>query len=388
MPDAPRPGLELLIRRSSPGQPAFELKVLPADRAFLRLRPRARRDAVAEVNEVEEGGRRIWMLRLRDGGEILRMSEHELEVWRRMDGRHTIQELALILVVQFGRFDFDEIRRLLARLRALGLVEEVQAGLFRRREGERQGRVRGWAEAIATFDHRFEEVDALFARLHRPLRRILGPRALPALAALGLTSLAAHLALRLGGVLDLSALPLGVRVAGVLLLLPACMVLHELAHGLACKAHGRRVKALGLTLQDYLLPSMYVDVTDIFMASRRARVVVDLAGPLANLLLAAPCWGLAVALPPGPARGVLVLLADLHVGLAIFTAWPFHPLVEDGAQALGELLKTPLLRRRAWDLLRGRVLEAGERRAAVIYLAGLLLTALILAAALMAARTG
>jgi hypothetical protein len=49
----------------------------------------------------------------------------------------------------------------------------------------------------------------------------------------------------------------------------------------------RRVREFGFTMLHGFIPTFYVDVTDIFMASRRARIVNALSGPLVHLFLAA-----------------------------------------------------------------------------------------------------
>lgn len=347
-----RPGLELLIRRSGPDGTGFELKVLPADRAFLKLRPRARVEAVAEVNALDEATGRVHIVRLHEGEVHLRLTESEYGIWRRMDGKHSIQDLATAMVFEYGRYDFDEIRRCLARLRAMGLVHEHESRLLRTRGGLAGERARSLARAFAEFDHRWVEVDAGFARLHRRLRPLFSRRAPLPWALVGAAGLLAWMVARVTG--TLTAAPLGpwAWALAFALALPLFMAVHEVAHGLACKANGRRVKAVGFTLHDYLLPSLYVDVTDMYMSSRRARIAVDLAGPLSNLVIASLATGVALALPPVAFRATLVLVADVNVALALFTAWPFHGFQEDGYQALSESLRTTLLRSRSWARVR------------------------------------
>lgn len=237
--------------------------------------------------------------------------------------------------------------------------------------------------ALAEYDRRWEGVDPSFSRLHRRLRPLLTRRAMFLHLVLGLIGAGLYLANRWTGAMTALVLPLWAWLLLFLALTPLFMVLHEIAHGLACKAHGRRVRAVGITVLDYVLPSLYVDVTDMYMASRAGRIVVDLAGPLANLLLAALAT-LAALLVGDPWVGaVLVVIADVNLALALFTAWPFHGLQEDGYEALSELLRTTLLRRRAGALLQAAVGRAPAgieipRAAALVYLVGLVLTWVVL----------
>jgi len=49
------------------------------------------------------------------------------------------------------------------------------------------------------------------------------------------------------------------------------LAVHQIVHGLACVHYGRRVREFGSTFLHGFVPTFYVDVTDIFMTSRRAR---------------------------------------------------------------------------------------------------------------------
>ncbi|RME22538.1 MAG: PqqD family protein, partial [Deltaproteobacteria bacterium] len=168
-------GLELLIRTRGPdGQDSIEIKVYRPDRAFLRMRPVRRADLRIDENVIDEEGGRVHVLHLVDSGRHLQLSESEYAVWRRMDGRHSIQDLAAALVIEYGRFDFDEIRRTLGRLRGAGLIDERPPGVIRHRDVDTGRPVRSLARRIMELDLRREGVDGLFSALHRPLRPLFG----------------------------------------------------------------------------------------------------------------------------------------------------------------------------------------------------------------------
>src|SRR5262249_56371434 len=76
----------------------------------------------------------------------------------------------------------------------------------------------------------------------------------------------------------------------------ASVALHQFVHGLACIHYRRRVREFGFTFLHGFVPTFYIDVTDIFMANRRARVVTAVPGaPLPPDLPAR-----ALLLPPPP----------------------------------------------------------------------------------------
>lgn len=349
-------GLELLIRkRGAEGAGGFEIKVYRSDRAFLRLRPVQRAGLPMEIRRLDEVTGVVYVVHLPTLDRHVRLTRAELDVFSRMDGQHTVQDLAAQLVFAHGRFDFDEIRRTLGKLRGAGMVEVHRPQALRTRVLPGGDRVQSLARRLATYDRRWEEVDPLFARLYRWLRPLFSRWALPLEVLLALVGAGLYLALRWTGGLPGHGLPLWAWALLFLALTPAMMTLHELAHGVATKAHGRRVRAVGLTLLDGVVPSLYVDVTDMYMSTRRGRIVVALAGPLANAVLAAVFTLASLLAGEGILGGLLVVLADVNLALALFTAWPFHPLPEDGYEALSEGWRLTLLRERAWDWLRSRL---------------------------------
>jgi len=136
---------------------------------------------------------------------------------------------------------------------------------------------------------------------------------------------------------------------------------HELGHALAVRHYGRRVRRLGLVLY-YLLPCAYVDSTDMVMAPRRAKVVVDAAGAAAGLSLAGVAGLIAYVSPEGSIIGSLAVKAA--------TVWVFQnlfqllPILElDGYYILVDTLDVPLLRQRAMSYARTRLFRRVRSRA-------------------------
>ena len=62
---------------------------------------------------------------------------------------------------------------------------------------------------------------------------------------------------------------------------------HQLIHGLALDALRPAGAEFGFTFLHGFMPTFYVDVTDIFMGSRGARIVTAVSGPLVHLVLGA-----------------------------------------------------------------------------------------------------
>jgi putative peptide zinc metalloprotease protein len=121
------------------------------------------------------------------------------------------------------------------------------------------------------------------------------------------------------------------------------VVNHQVIHALACVHHGRRVREFGFTILHGFIPTFYADVTDIFMASRRARVVNALAGPLFHLFLGSLCLWMATMLSPGLIQGFLVASAILQLQSFFVSLYPFCFLEMDGYHILVEWLGLPTL---------------------------------------------
>ena len=128
---------------------------------------------------------------------------------------------------------------------------------------------------------------------------------------------------------------------------------HQVIHALACVHHRRRVREFGFTILHGFIPTFYADVTDIFMASRRARVVNAVAGPLFHLFLGAFCFWIAAMLSPGLFQGFLVASAILQLQSFFISLYPFCFLEMDGYHILVEWLGIPTLNDDAVRFVRG-----------------------------------
>ena len=121
------------------------------------------------------------------------------------------------------------------------------------------------------------------------------------------------------------------------------VVNHQVIHALACVHYGRRVREFGFTILHGFIPTFYADVTDLFMASRRARIVNAVSGPLFHLVVGALCLWIATMLSPGLIQGFLVASAILQLQSFFISLYPFCFLEMDGYHVLVEWLGLPTL---------------------------------------------
>ncbi|WP_139926285.1 hypothetical protein [Hymenobacter sp. DG01] len=139
-------------------------------------------------------------------------------------------------------------------------------------------------------------------------------------------------------------------------LLYGSILLHEAGHIAACARLGIRHGGIGFGFYGYVFPVLYADITGIWQATRAQRMIANLGGIYAQLLLST---GLALAYlgTPQPA----LLLASTSI--AISAAWQFNPFIRrDGYWMLADLTNTPNLLSKASRTVKQAFTRASVRR--------------------------
>jgi putative peptide zinc metalloprotease protein len=351
--------LEFLTRTA--GEAGFKLYEVQSSQAYLLFKPERLPQSEWELTPQPRSpdGSRNYMLKSLRRDRYLLLGPREYFLWERFDGRHSLDDIARAFHFEFGAFDYFVIRQFLAKLYSAGLLGEFQASDLRRSLAGRQGC--RWARTLNRLlkakDHisfRIINADLYCSGIYnRGGFLLFHPLAFTATVAL--TVLAVIAAIRLSTrakeiTLGLAAWPL-LSTCVILAALLAVSMLHVLLHALACKAYGRKVRAIGFFLLQGILPSFYADVTDIFMSSRRARVIVDLAGPMAEVFFGSLAFLGAYGSGPGLAQSLLFGAGLLLWESALLNIYPFSFLEMDGYNILADLLAMPALRRQALAFL-------------------------------------
>src|SRR4051812_17556849 len=119
MNDKAKPELELLIRApgSSPGSSgAFVTKRFIANQVALTVRPKRIGDECFEaVAQSRKDLKVSYVVRHLESERYLFLSEEEYFLWQKMDGFHTLRDVATAYFLKFGSFDFRKIQRFLER---------------------------------------------------------------------------------------------------------------------------------------------------------------------------------------------------------------------------------------------------------------------------------
>jgi putative peptide zinc metalloprotease protein len=363
--------IEFLTRKD--GEPQFSVQAIESSQAYLRFKPVRLPESEWELTPQPRGpgGTPTYILKSSRSDRYLLLTPAELFLWERLDGGHSMSDLAREFFFEFGSFDFAVIRQFFSKLHQAKLLGVPSVSTLRRHLASRRGRwwarllerVLGFLERIS---FRTVHADRFCSALYRRGGFLLvNPVAFG--VSMVLTALAILAVIRLAPEAKQIAtlvgrhpwLTTGLMVATVVMV----STVHVLIHALACKAYGRNVREVGFFLLQGVLPTFYADVTDIFMASRKARVMVAMAGPMVDIVVGALAFIGAVWVGPGLGRALLFSVGVLEWETALLNLYPFNFLELDGYHILTDLVAMPTLRPQAWKLLPAlpRRLSRGKR---------------------------
>ncbi|MGH7319680.1 MAG: M50 family metallopeptidase [Candidatus Rokuibacteriota bacterium] len=356
--------LELLIRADDE---SFEVREVPSSAAWLGMRPQRPEAGAWELAELSSrvDRQRRFVLKNTRTERFLMLSEPERFLWDRMDGQTSLQDLATAYVLQYGAFDFDLIPGLIGKLQRAELLTFQPSSALRRALARKRGwrAVHALERGLTTLEHvtvSSRRVQPLFERLYRAGGCLLFTRT-ALLACLSLGVVGAVAGVWLWRDLDDVARGLGARPLAAIVVVKLCflatLALHQVVHALACVHYGRRVREFGFTFLHGFVPTFYVDVTDIFMASRRARIVTALAGTLVHLVLGALWFVLAATSPPGFVQAFAAASGMIQWQAFVIALYPCCFIEMDGYHILVDVLGAPTLKHDAiayvGSLLRG-----------------------------------
>jgi putative peptide zinc metalloprotease protein len=354
-PPPRRAQLELLLRRDDEG---FDVRQIGSATAFVQSRPKRVADDSWELAEVASrvAGQRSFFLKNTTTDRFLLLIEPEKFLWEQMDGRTSLQEIATAYVLRYGAFDFDIIPALIRKLQRAHLLtltptSRLRQALARNRRIPVAKALEIGLTALERINISSRNVHRVFVWLYRFGGFLLFTRgAVVACILLGIAGLVAgaHLWREADTVVSGfggHALKAVLSVKGLFFLTVAA---HQIVHGLALVHYRRRVREFGFTFLHGFVPTFYVDVTDIFMASRKARVVTAVAGTLVHLVLGSLWFLLAAQAPLGSFTQAFAATSGLIQWQALVVAlYPFCFIEMDGYHVLVDVLGVPTLKQEA-----------------------------------------
>jgi putative peptide zinc metalloprotease protein len=367
-----RPGATVAVGGAAPGH-----SNAPVPRSAAR--PRLRSGWA--LKRLEEGG---FVLKDLRSGAFVRLDEQDAALLALLDGRRSIEQLALDAEQTCGR---DGPARLVALLADL-----ADRGLLHGAEGRAQDTRKGvLARLVAPREWVWQRAGAALDSLYSGGGWVVFSR--PALALAGIVALAglvafAYLLVSGGRTPFVVAGHLTVGTAAFLLGRTLAAALHELAHGLTITSFGRRLSRAGGKLV-LVYPYLFVDTSDAWFESRRRRIAIAAAGPASDVVVGGACA--LVAVFAGGAAGDAAF--QFAIGAFVGTLFTLNPLDErDGYHMLADALRQPGLRSRArrqlGAVLSGRPRPADGSRVLTLYGAAVAAWSLVAAALAVAAADG
>ena len=366
-----RTRIELLVRQSD-GE-SFETREIPSAVAYLHSRPQRIPDADWEMARLPFAPQGVvtYALKNRRTEQIIQISETEKFLWEQMDGRTSLQEIATAYVLRYGAFDFDLIPNLIRKLQRAQLLTLTPTSRLRKALARhRRIPVAQMAESALTVLERINISSRNVQTVFRDAYRFGGfflftPAAVVLCAVLAVFGLVAGVRLWPDAEHVVSGFgknPL-MAVLSVKVLFLVTVAAHQMVHGLALVHYGRRVREFGFTFLHGFVPTFYVDVTDIFMGSRRARVVTAVSGAVVHLVLGSVWLFIALHAAPGSFLQAFAAASGIIQWQAFVVAlYPFCFIEMDGYHVLVDVLGIPTLKQDAMQYVGSLLRGAGIRR--------------------------
>lgn len=378
-PAAPprRAKLELLVRKSE--DDGFEVREIPSALAYVQSRPSRVAPEGWELAQVESrvAGQRNFILKNTQTDRFLVLSGPERFLWEKMDGRTSLQEIATAYVLEYGEFDFEIIPNLIRKLQRAQLLTMTSTSRLRRvlARNRRKRIIKAVEQSLLVLEHitvASRHVDPFFRSLYRWGGFALFTRfAVLLLALLSIAGIVAGVGLLQHA--DTVAAGFGSHALAALisvkLLFLLTLAAHQIVHGLALVHYGRRVREFGFTFLHGFVPTFYVDVTDIFMARRRARVVTAISGAVVHLVLGAIWFLIASQSSQGFGQAFAAASGMIQLQAFVIALYPFCFIEMDGYHVLADSLGMPTLKQDALaylgQLVRGNGVGRMTREKAV-----------------------
>ncbi len=308
------------------------------------MRPRVRSGYALKRLDESEGSKR-FVLRDLNTGKFLRLSDRDAEIFRLLDGQHSLVDIIGHAESSFGGTGAVRVARLLSDLGERGFLAGVASSqtqadpsegqsLLRRMIGPRE---KSWTGFGAIFEKLYERGGWIF--FTRPLLALIGLICVAGVAVFGYLIGARY------GTPFVVASKVGIGAAIFLIGRFLVVAVHETAHGLTMASYGRRIDKAGLKFM-FILPYAFVDTNEAWFEPRRRRIAISAAGPVADFLVGG-VFAICALLLEGTVREVFFQLAFAGYVGAFFNLNPF--LDRDGYQILVDVLREPGLKKRAKD---------------------------------------
>lgn len=312
-----------------------------------RSRP-LRNKHVTMHQRVTADGQTVTILKNKENGSYFKLSEEGIFVWEQLNGNNTMQEITLNLAEKFNVFAPDVVAALISRLSKSEFISNIEY-----HDEVKTSKQSFWIRAMLkirrTLEIRFAfgDVDTWFTKIYqRYFKWFFSKIGILLLATLAISGMLAFVYYTPNIVLFFSFKHVSLLlILGLIPLSLLAVFLHELGHAFAVKAFNREVHYIGIGWY-WMMPIAFTDTTDMWLASRKHRMLVNLAGVIVDMVTAGVASISILFLSEYPyIQGMLWLFA-LYVYIGAIRM--LSPLQEmDGYYVLMDWVERPHLRRSA-----------------------------------------
>jgi putative peptide zinc metalloprotease protein len=321
------------------------------------------RDDIEVVDFERRNGERYTMIKSPAAPSYMRLSEEERVLFNLMNGERTVKQIVVEHFRSVGSFSLSQVGDLVDEMYHNNFFTTPFVPVLERTMEAKRARSR-----VPRWIRQFREVrrietkkaDRFFAAMYRGGGKFFftKPAALISVA-VSVVGVVAFVSLVAQGKYSL----LGESAAtGVLVLYGIQLFstfVHESGHALGNVHAGRKILAAGFML--YLgIPAFFIETTDMWMATRRQRLLATWSGPFSECIMAGAASVIALVLP---ASGLTAFLFRFSVLSYIAIAENLIPFLRlDGYYLLMDALDEVNLRERSFEFLREDLLGKISRR--------------------------
>jgi CRP-like cAMP-binding protein len=233
-------------------------------------------------------GQEVVVLKNANNGTYFKLSTEGWFIWQQLNGKNTLQEITMALTDKFGMFAPHVVAGLISKLSRENFISNVATHI--EKSSRKQSFFSKWTDYIAnalTIRISIGNADKWLTVFYKKGVHWLFSRnsflllyvwAVAGLCAFSFSTY--HIIYLFRTIHDSWVL--------FILLIPftvLTVVIHELAHAFAVKFFGHEVRYIGVGW-DWIKPIAFVDTTDMWLSTRWPRIIVNLAGPFSDVIVA------------------------------------------------------------------------------------------------------
>jgi Coenzyme PQQ synthesis protein D (PqqD) len=313
----------------------------------------------AHIETLELDGRPTTVLTKVSKAEYYEVDPTTEAIWRQLDGRKTVKEIFDQVKSLDKELTEKDVRDVIVSLAEEGVIESTE-------EAGPKGRIEV-RSALQLNVHLIKDASQTLSGFFKVTRRVIRKQELPLAVGISIVGFVLFFTsfvrifnntslLNVAG----SAL-LGFFFYQLVILLPVYAV-HELAHAAVCDYTGAKPRDMGTGLY-YLSPFFYCDTSDSWRVSRKARIMISIAGPLSTVVIGS-LFVFSSFFASGYPKDVLEIAAFFCF---YGTLTNLSPVIEtDGYYILADVLNMPNLRDESFSYVKRTVLRVLGRPAKAV----------------------